>query len=107
MKNCFVVAAKMDDGDSPFSVKVAEVFPEHYELIPGYVWVVSAATDARAFDVANALHLVSGEGGLDDASGLVVPAAGYWGYGHKAMWDFMDAPYRADEAVLRAKGRAA
>ena len=101
VKNCFVVAAKMDKGDAPFAIEVSRVYPDSYELVPGHVWVVSAPRDARAYDVARELKLISGPDGLAEASGLVVPADGYWGYGHKDLWDLMDAPYRADEARSR------
>lgn len=102
MKNCYVVAAKMDHGDAPFEIEVASVYPDSYELVPGHVWVVSAPRGVGAVDVAKTLGLISGPGGREDASGIVVPAVGYWGYAHKDMWKLMDAPFRAAEAMARA-----
>ena len=102
MRNCFLVAAKMDEGDAPFEIEVADVYPESYELVHGHVWVVSVPPGVGAVDVAKKLGLISGPGGIEDASGLVVPAVGYWGYGHKDMWNLMEAPFRAADAMVRA-----
>lgn len=102
MKNCFVVIAKMDENDAPFRLDVAAVYPDNYPLVPGHVWVISAPPGTGAYEVAENLKLGAGPSGIEDASGLVVPAEGYWGYGQKKMWDFMDAPYRGDDALRHA-----
>ena len=101
MKNCFLVVAKMDEGNAPFIVEVGLKYPNNYELVPGHAWIVSAPVESRAFDVAKDLGIVSGQGGIENASGIVVPTDGYWGYAHQDMWDLMDAPFRADAAIAR------
>ena len=102
MKNCFVVIAKMDKDDAPFDLDVDQIYPENYPLVEGHVWVISTPPGVGADEIAENLRLISGPDGISDASGLVVPADGYWGYGPKDMWDFMDAPYRGDAAMRRA-----
>ena len=102
MKNCYIVAAKMDQGDAPFDVAVPSVYPDSYELVAGHVWVVSVPQGVRAVDVGKALGLIAGPSGFEDASGIVVPAIGYWGYAHRDMWKFMDAPFQAADATVRA-----
>ncbi len=93
MKNCYLVAAKLDQGDRPFDVDVAGIYPETFELVRGHVWVVSAPPGTGALEVAEALGL--GTGGNESASGIVVPAVGYWGFADKELWDLLDAPRRS------------
>lgn len=92
----------MDENDAPFRLDVAAVYPDNYPLVPGHVWFISAPPGPGAYDVAENLKLGAGPSGIEDASGLVVPAEGYWGYGQKKLWDFLDAPYRGDEALRHA-----
>ena len=82
--NAYFVIAKMDVGDAPFDRDlVDEKYPTNYALVPGHVWVV-VADSTSSYDVAKSLGLVSG--GTEDASGMVVPAKGYWGFAHKDLW---------------------
>ena len=82
--NCYFVMAKMDHEDSPFDRELIErKYPENYPLVPGHVWLV-ATDEENSYDVAKGLGLVSG--GNEDASGIVVPARGYWGFAHKGLW---------------------
>ena len=76
--------AKIDDHDREFSGDVIEqTYPQNYPLVPGHVWLI-ATDETSSYDVAKALGLVSG--GNEDASGVVVPAKGYWGFAHKDLW---------------------
>lgn len=92
----YFVMAKMDDGDAPFNETVVnESFPENYMLVPGHVWLV--ITDAEgSYEVAKSLGLVSG--GLEEASGMVVPARGYWGFAHKRLWQLLQPDGSNDSA---------
>ena len=99
MPNCYIVGAKVDEGNSAFDVDVGEIYQDSYELVPGHVWVVRAPADEDTFDVAKHLGLFTG--GNHEASGLVVPAIGYWGYGPKSMWNLMDSPYRGEKALRK------
>ena len=92
----YFVMAKMDDGDAPFDETVVnEIFPENYMLVPGHVWLV--ITDAEgSYEVAKSLGLVSG--GLEEASGMVVPARGYWGFAHKRLWQLLQPDGSNDSA---------
>ena len=101
--NYYFVMAKYDDEDAPFDAGlVAKEYPDNYELIPGYVWVVGSEAPS-SFDVASALGLV--DGGSAEASGVVVPAKGYWGFAPKALWHLLQpdgsAPF-ADMKGLKA-----
>ena len=77
MKNCYLVAAKMDDGDAAFEVDVVSLYPDAYEFVPGRVWMVSAPHGTSAMDVGKTLGLIAGPSGIENASGIVVPAIGY------------------------------
>ena len=85
--NCFFVMAKLDEQDREFNCElVDEKFPANYALIPGHVWVV-ATDQPSSHDVARALGLVAD--GNTEASGVVVPALGYWGFAHNDLWRFL------------------
>ena len=103
--NCYFVMAKMDDGDAPFDGElIDETYPDNYPLVPGHVWLVVTRGDS-SFDVAKSLGLVSG--GREDASGMVVPAKGYWGFAHRDLWDMLQPegrPDAADRAGVRRLG---
>ena len=101
MSNCFLVVAKMDEGDRPFPTQVELLFPKCYELVPGHAWIIEAPSGDSAFDVAKVLGLHSE--GDENASGIIVPARGYWGYAHKDMWNVLDAPAGADVAGMRPR----
>ena len=91
--NCFFVMAKLDEHDREFSGElVGEKYPANYALIPGHVWVV-ATNESSSHDVAKTLGLVVG--GNTEASGVVVPASGYWGFAHNDLWRFL----QREEAV--------
>lgn len=82
--NCYFVMAKMDEGNGQFSGDlVSEKYPDNYALVPGHVWVVTT-DEPSSHDVAKTLGLVSG--GNEEASGIVVPAMGYWGFAHNDLW---------------------
>ena len=87
--NCYFVMAKLDEQDGEFSEElVNQRYPKNYALVPGHVWLV--ATDERSsYDVAQALGLVTG--GNEEASGVVVPARGYWGFAHNDLWRLLQA----------------
>ena len=101
--NCYIVAAKMDDGDGPFDDDLVEKnYPDNYALVPGHVWLVRSET-ASSHDVATTLGLATG--GIEDASGIVVPAKGYWGFGHKTLRRFLAPGPSADTDSLREHGK--
>lgn len=82
--NCYFVMAKMDHEDGSFDSELVErKYPENYPLVPGHVWLVATSEDS-SYDVAKGLGLVSG--GNEDASGIVVPARGYWGFADNGLW---------------------
>ena len=103
--NSYFVMAKMDDGDAPFDGRlINEKYPENYPLVPGHVWLVVTQNES-SFDVAKSLGLVSG--GMEDASGMVVPAKGYWGFAHRDLWRMLQpegSPDAADPAGIRRLG---
>ena len=103
--NSYFVMAKMDDGDAPFDGGlIDEKYPENYPLVPGHVWLVVTRNES-SFDVAKCLGLVSG--GKEDASGMVVPAKGYWGFAHRDLWRMLQpegSPDAADPAAIRRLG---
>ena len=92
----YFVMAKMDDGDAPFdSGLVKRTYPENFELVPGHVWlIVSEVTSS--YQVAESLGLVAG--GTEEASGMVVPARGYWGFADKEVWRLLLPDGRSDLA---------
>ena len=82
--NYFFIMAKMDHEDGPFDRALVEQnYPENYPLVPGHVWLV-ATNEENSYDVAKTLGLVVG--GNEEASGIVVPALGYWGLAHSDLW---------------------
>ena len=87
--SAYFVMAKMDNGDGPFDEDlVNERYPTNFMLVPGHVWLVVADADSEgSYDVAKSLGLVSG--GTEEASGMVVPAKGYWGFAHKSLWQLL------------------
>ena len=97
--SAYFVMAKMDNGDGPFDEDlVNERYPTNFMLVPGHVWLVVADADSEgSYDVAKSLGLVSG--GTEEASGMVVPAKGYWGFAHKSLWQLLQPdghPHAAD-----------
>lgn len=99
---CYFVMAKMDENDCEFDGGlVMRTYPRNYPLVPGHVWLV-ATDEASSYDVAKALGLVSG--GNEEASGIVVPAQGYWGFAHKDLWQLLQPSgdsRHADSSGLR------
>lgn len=105
--NSYFVMAKMDDGDAPFDEGlIDETYPDNYPLVPGHAWLVVTRSES-SFDVAKSLGLVAG--GREDASGMVVPAKGCWGFAHRDLWRMLQPEGRPDAAdpagVRRLGGR--
>ena len=102
--NCYFVMAKIDHEDGPFDRALVEQnYPENYPLVPGHVWLVSTSEE-NSYDVAKRLGLVSG--GNEDASGIVVPARGYWGLAHGDLWQLLQPTGETKNADAVGRVRA-
>ena len=94
--NCYFVMAKLDEQNGEFNEElVNQKYPDNYALVPGHVWLV-ATEEASSYEVALALGLVTG--GNEEASGVVVPARGYWGFAHNDLWRLLQATGSAMDA---------
>ena len=81
--HCFFVIARENSGIT--DDEIATVFPKHYIVVSGYVWVV-AHTDpiGTTMDVCKMLNI--GQGGK---TGIVLSVSQYNGYFDSALWESM------------------